>query len=109
MDMTESGSMERKELILIASRTLALLLLAWALVDATYLLEHLFSFVHYRIQDSGAWGHTYLSRYYLVVTILNALRTLALLAAAEWLWKCGAKVEALFSRKTASQDAAEGS
>jgi hypothetical protein len=39
--------MSRKDAIVLASRTLAVLLTVWALTDAAYLPERLHSFLHY--------------------------------------------------------------
>jgi len=92
--------LKRKDVILIASRTLALLFLAWALVDLAALPEHLFSLVRYRMQGTRVPWDVYMSRLYLIATISVALRMIALFAAAEWLWRGGPKVESLFSRSS---------
>ncbi len=102
--MAENTPIEREDVILIASRILALLLLVWALLDLAALPEQGFSLIHYRILINKTPHDVYMSHLYLIATITLALKILALLATVEWLWKCGPKVEGLFSPKSSGQE-----
>jgi len=90
--------MSKKELVLLASRAFALLLIVWAASDVTYLPERLFEFLHYVTRRSVLQQHDYLSSYYLLVTFLNVLRTVVFFVAATAFWKCGPRIEALFQK-----------
>jgi hypothetical protein len=89
--------MSRKELVFIVSRALALLLISWALVEVSYLPERLFALTHHIGQGSVLAKYDYWSSYYLVVTSFLVARILALLLVAQSFWRCGPRVQALFS------------
>jgi hypothetical protein len=91
-------TMSRKELVLLVSRTFALLLITWAFAEITVLPDHLFSFFHALSKRSVLATSDYSSRYYLILTAGNVLRMIAFLFAAALFWRCGPRVEALFSR-----------
>ncbi|MGD0506635.1 MAG: hypothetical protein ABSA27_02490 [Terriglobales bacterium] len=95
--------MSREELALLASRAFALLLTTWALVDVTYLPEHLFALSHYMSQRSVLALHDYWATHYLIVAVLDLVRLLALFYAAALFWRCGPRVEALFSPQQDNQ------
>jgi hypothetical protein len=89
--------MSRKELVFIFSRAFALSLIGWALVDASYLPERLFSLAHQLDQGSVLARYNYWASYYLVVTSFLVVRVLALLLVAGSFWRCGPRVQGLFS------------
>jgi len=89
--------MSRKELVLLVSRAFALLLISWAIAEATYLPERLFALSHHLNQSSVLVAHDYWSTYYLIVAIFLVLRMLAMLLGAALFWRCGPGVEGLFS------------
>jgi ATP adenylyltransferase/5',5'''-P-1,P-4-tetraphosphate phosphorylase II len=97
----------RKELVLLASRTFALLLTSWAMIEVTYLADHLFALSHYLTQRSALAMHDYLTSYYLIITASNTVRMLALFFAAAVFWQCGPRVEALFSPQQDHQEQPE--
>ena len=88
--------MSRKELLLMASRALSLLLLAWALIEMTYLPERAFSLSHHASERSVLVSEDYWTSYYLVITILLLVRIIALLIAARVFWKSGPRVQSFF-------------
>ena len=97
--------MSRKELILLASRALALLLACWAMVELTYLPQRILELSQHLSQRSVLATYGYLSSYYLFLLLSNVLRMLAMFAAAVAFWKCGPRVEALFtSRQSDDQE-----
>jgi hypothetical protein len=89
--------MSRKELVFVVSRTFALILISWALVDFSYLPERLLALTHQINQGSVLVRYDYWSSYYLVVTGFLVARVLALLLVAGSFWRCGPRVQALFS------------
>jgi hypothetical protein len=96
--------MSRKDLVFVVSRTFALLLTSWALVDLTYLPERLFALAHHISQGSVIARYDYWSSYSLVGTSFLVVRILGLLLAAGSFWTCGPWVQALFSPKEDNQD-----
>ena len=97
--------MSRKELVFLVSRAFALLLISWGFVEVTYLPERLFPLFHHLNQSSLLVAHDYWSSYYLIITVFLVLRMLALFLAASMFWRCGPRVEALFSQQQDSQEA----
>jgi len=56
-------------------------------------------------QSSVLVAHDYWSSYYLIITAFLVLRMLALFLAAALFWRCGPRVEALFSPQQENQKA----
>jgi len=88
--------MSRKELVLVVSRTLSLLLIAWALAEMTYLPERLFSLSHHVSERSVLASEDYWTRYSVIITVFLVVRIIALFVAALMFWKCGPRVQTLF-------------
>jgi hypothetical protein len=98
--------MSRKELVLLVGRAFALPLVTWALVEVTYLPDRVFALSHHLRQNSVlATSSDYWSSYYLILTVFNVARMLALFFAAVLFWRCGPRVEALFSPPPGNQEA----
>jgi hypothetical protein len=85
--------MTRKDGVVLASRTLALLLTIWALAEASYLPEFLHSFRRYINQEPSSS----LAHYYLIRTGFLVTRTVGYSLMARWLYKGGPDVEELLS------------
>ena len=91
-------TISKKELLFVISRGFALLLITWAFLDLTYLPERVFSLSHHVGQQSVlSTTHDYWRAYYLMTIVFLILRVLALLIVAVLFWRCGPRVEALFS------------
>jgi len=89
--------MSRKDAAVLASRTLALLLIVWALADVSYLPEYLHSFIHHLHQESVlATAHGYWFYYYLIRLSLDVVRIVGFSLMAWWLFQGGPKVEKMF-------------
>jgi hypothetical protein len=89
--------MYRKELLLLVSRAFALLLTTWALIEITYLPHYLFALFHHLSLRSALATYDYWSLYYLILTVSCVARMIAMFLAAALFWRCGPRVEALFS------------
>jgi hypothetical protein len=97
--------MSRREVVLLVSRALALLFISSAFIEGTYLPERLFAFSHYVRQRSVVVGPSFSSNYYLILSVFLVLRVLSYSFAATLFWKCGPRVEGLFSPPQESQAA----
>jgi hypothetical protein len=97
--------MSRKGIVLLVSRAFALLLISWAFVEVTYLPERLFALSHRLSQRSVMVAHDYWSSYYLIIAVFLVLRMLGLFLVATLFWRCGPRVEALFSPQQENQGA----
>ena len=97
--------MSRKDAIMLASRTLAVLLTVWALSDISYLPERVNSFVHYLNREPassssiGYWRH-----YYLIGLGFLVTRIVGYSLMARWLYKGGREVEELFLPAAAQEN-----
>lgn len=96
--------MSRKELVLLVSRAFSLLLITWASVEVTYLPERIFALSHHMSQSSVMATYDYWSSYYLIITVFNVARMLALFLVAALFWRCGPRVDALFSPRQGNQE-----
>ena len=88
--------MSRKDAIMLASRTLAILLTVWALTDVSYLPERVHSFLHYINQENYSASTQYMGHYYLIELGFLVTRIVGYSLAARWLYKGGPEVEELF-------------
>jgi hypothetical protein len=87
--------MQRKEIVRLASRLFAMQLLAWALVDLTYMPERLFSFFHYLSERSVTATQDFWSTRYSFVTMFAIARVGGLFLASGAFWRCSPGIEAL--------------
>ena len=88
--------MSRKDAVVVAGRTLALLLTVWALTDVSYLPERLHSFLYYLHQQSTSSTSThYWRHYYLIALGFLVVRIVGYSLIARWLFKGGHEVEEL--------------
>jgi hypothetical protein len=88
--------MSRKDAIVLASRTLAVLLTVWALGSLSALPETVYSFVRYVNLEPGSsnyvqyWRHHYLIELGFLVT-----RIIGYSLMARWLYRGGSEIEEL--------------
>lgn len=89
--------MSRKDAVTLASRTLALLMVVFALVDLSYLPGRLNSFVHYAYQFTNPTDLIlYQRHYYLIELGFLIVRVIGLSLLARWLFNGGPEIEQLF-------------
>ena len=90
--------MSRKDAVVLGSRALAVLFVVSALVEASYLPERLYSFLHYIDQDPGpATFMEYRRHYYLISLGFLAVRVIGFSLMAKWLYRGGPEIEELLS------------
>ena len=81
----------------VASRSLALLMAVWTLVNLTYLPEQVFSLLHHVGQQSVIGAPDYWTGYYSLVIAFHVIRILLMALAGVWFWKGGPVPETLFA------------
>jgi hypothetical protein len=89
--------MSRKEMVLLASRTFALLLTSWVFVELSYLPERISTLWHHMTLQSVMATSDYAGRYYALLIAMNVLRILVLSLGAILFWRCGPRIEALLA------------
>jgi hypothetical protein len=88
--------MSRKDAVLLASRTLAVLLTIWALTDGSYLPERVHSFLRYLNYEPVASNSIQYWRHYTLIALgFLIIRIIGYSLMAVWLFKCGSDVEEL--------------
>jgi hypothetical protein len=85
-----------REVVTIVSRAVAFYLLCWALIEMTYLPSSVISLVHDRTHLTALGPQTYWRDRDVLSISLLALRIVALVAAARWLYRGGPGVERYF-------------
>lgn len=88
--------MSRPEATVLASRTLGLLLIVWALVDLSYLPRDAYSYVHYINLEAKSAGAVLYRHYYLLDITFRITRIVGLFLMGSWLRQCGPDVQRLF-------------
>ena len=88
--------MSKKELVLIASRAIALYLIFWSLGNLANIPALVFAISHYTGQPSSA-GQNYLYKYQLIQLLSHIVLTIGLFVAAVWIYRCGPQIEAFLS------------
>jgi len=90
--------MSKREFVLVVSRGFALLLITCASIEVTYLPERVSSLMHvFGEQTVLRTTHDYWTNYYSLVIGLLILRVSALLLATVLFWRCGSRVQSLFT------------
>jgi hypothetical protein len=88
--------MSRKDAVVLASRTLALLLTVWALGEASNLPGDLHSFLRYNKPELGSSIAVQYSRHYYLIRLgFLITRIVGFSLMARWLYKGGSEVEEL--------------
>ena len=98
--------MSSKDTVILASRTLAVLLMVWALSEISSLPGNLYSFLHYASQDRLSSGFEYYRHLHLIALGFLFIRILGFSLVARWLFKGGPEIEELLlpaSEETAVQ------
>jgi hypothetical protein len=93
-DRNSSGGdfMSRKDGVLLASRTLALLLTIWALAEAANLPGSAYSFLRYNSDNLGSTATLYWRHYHLIGMGFLITRIVGFSLIARWLYKGGSEV-----------------
>jgi len=97
----------RKDAVILASRTLAVLLTVSALADVSYLPERLHSLLRYLNHEPGtATAIEYWRHYYLIQLGFLITRIVGFSLMARWLYKGGPDIEELLLPETEERTAA---
>lgn len=87
--------MPKRQLVMLASRTLSVVFTVSALVELSYVPERLHSFLHYVSVQQGSNYVQYLRHYYLISLGFLIVRIVGLFLMGMWMRKCGSDVEEL--------------
>ena len=99
--------MSRREAVVLASRTLAVLLTTWVLVSLSYLPTEVVSLVHHPPEAIPSAANLYWRHYYSIQLSFAVVRIIGLSLFARWLFRCGPEVEeALLPAASRDDDAA---
>ena len=100
--------MSSKDAVVLASRTLATLLIVWALVEVSYLPEISHSLLHYANQEpsSSAWTQ-YQHHHYLLEIGFRIARIVGFALMARWLHKGGPEIEELLLPASPEENVAQ--
>jgi hypothetical protein len=98
--------MSRKDAVVLASRTLAVLLTVWALAEVSYLPEFFYSLLHYANQEPASSSWTQYQHHHYVLEIgFRVARILGFALMARWLHKGGPEIEELLLPERAQEAA----
>ena len=89
--------MTREDAAIVASRSLALLMAVWTLVELTELPVRIFSLLHYFGQQSVLGTRSYWSTYYSLDLASYLIRALITSLAGIWFWRGGPLPDKLFA------------
>ena len=88
--------MTREDMV-VASRSLALLMAVWTLVDLTYLPVRIFELLHHERHQSVIGRPDYWASYYSLAIACQVIRILLMALAGVWFWKGGPVPQTLFA------------
>ena len=102
--------MSKKDAVVLASRTLAVLFTVWALSDVCSLPERVQAFLHYADQVQGSSPYLQYWRHYELIALgFLITRIVGFSLMAMWLRKCGPDVEELLLPGVAEESSATNS
>ena len=98
--------MSRREAILLASRTLAILLTVWALTDVSYLPGSVYAFRHYSSIELTSPNATLYYRHSNLISLSFLItRIIGISLMARWLYKGGPDIEELLLPGSSEENA----
>lgn len=101
--------MSREDFVVLASRTLAVLLMVWALTDVSYLPGSVHTFVHYaNVELSSSSATQYYRRSDLISLSFLVVRIIGFSLLSRWLFKGGPEVAELLLPTTLQEVAVSG-
>lgn len=89
--------MSKRDAVIIASRILCVLFIAWALTEISYLPEFVDSYRYYANGVYSSVGYVqYMQQYHLLRVCFLIVRIVGYLLLARWLYKAGPDVQEVF-------------
>jgi hypothetical protein len=86
----------KKDIVLIASRAIALYLVFWSVGNLANVPALMFAVRHYAAQSASA-GQDHLHKFYLFQLSSHIVLSVGLFLAAAWTYRCGPQIEAFLS------------
>jgi hypothetical protein len=99
--------MSKRDAVVLASRTLALLLLVWTFSEFCALPEHLLSYFHYARYEPATAYIDYMRHYYLALLTVNVAKIIGFSVMALWLHDAGPGVAEALLPADADKDLAQ--
>jgi hypothetical protein len=87
--------MSKKDAVVLAGRTLATLLIVWALTEVSHLPGTLQSYLHYVNHELSSPSVEYMRHYYLIILGFTVTRIVGFSLMARWLYRGGREIEEL--------------
>lgn len=87
--------MTKRDLILVASRAMALYLIFWALDHLSYVPVDAFAVSHYSSLQTGLQNYLYMQS--LIALIRHIIYAVFLLVASVWIYRCGPTISRFLS------------
>lgn len=100
--------MSRRDAVVLASRTLALLLIVWIFSECCSLPELLLSYIHYLRYEPATAYVDYMRHYHLALLTVTVAKLIGFSVLANWLFKAGPDVAATLLPSGLDQDLAQG-
>jgi|SRR5579863_8784034 len=98
--------MSKKDAVTLASRTLATLLIVWALTEVSHLPGVLQSYLHYLNHEPASSGVDYMRNSYLISLGFLITRIVGYSLMARWLYQGGPEIEELLLPPESQEDVA---
>jgi len=100
--------MSREDAVALASRTLAVLLMVWALTEVSHLPATVYGFIHYaNVELSSPSATLYYRHANLISLSFLVVRVIGYALLARWLFKVGAEVQELLLPSDSEEAAAQ--
>lgn len=97
--------MSREEAVVVASRTLAVLLMVWALTDVSYLPGYVYAFLHYwNVELPSPTATQYYRHSELISLGFLVVRIIGYATLARWLFNGGAEVAELLLPSVSAEE-----
>jgi len=88
----------KRDLILVASRAMALYLIFWALDHLSYVPVDAFAVSHYRALQTGSQNfQSYMYMEHLILLIRHIIYAVFLFVASVWIYRCGPTISRFLS------------
>lgn len=101
--------MSKRDVVLLASRTLAVLLTVWALTDVSYLPGSVYTFLHYsNVELTSPTATQYYRHANLISLSFLVTRIIGFSLMARWLYRGGPDIEELLLPGSSEENVAVG-
>ena len=100
--------MSKRNAVVVASRTLALLLLVWTFAEFCSLPQIVLSYIYYARNEPATTYIDFMRHYHLALLTANVAKILGFSVLANWLFKAGPEVAATLLPSGPDEDLVQG-